>query len=225
MIDVILIVEGQAEQSFLNAIVRPALLDRGIVLAARLISTSNGNRGGGVNYARLEPQLQALLLERQDRYVGTFIDLYALNEKFPGVVAAKTLNGGAIKAQCIESAFFTEFASKTTSRPERLLPHVQPYELEALYFSDVDLLCKTEATWPQASGALKAVKDAYPTPEDINGHFDTKPSNRLQTVLKPKYYKTRHSPLIAKQLGLRTILEQCPHFALWFNKLLTLNSL
>lgn len=123
------------------------------------------------------------------------------------------------KARHIEAELHAALLRSIGFRPERFLPHIQPYELEGLFFADVEALCRTLSGWARASGALQAIRQAVDTPEHINDGFDTKPSARLADLLAPRYRKTTHAPLIGQHIGLASILRECPHFAAWVERL------
>lgn len=62
---------------------------------------------------------------------------------------------------------------------------------------------------------LQGIYNAFETPEHINDSFETKPSKRLEEILK--YKKTLHGPLIAEQIGLVKIEAECRHFRKWMD--------
>jgi hypothetical protein len=55
-------------------------------------------------------------------------------------------------------------------------------------------------------------------PEDINDHPKTAPSKRIVAAMRG-YQKTFHGPLIACEIGLSAIRQNCPHFDAWLQKL------
>ncbi len=109
-------------------------------------------------------------------------------------------------------------------RPERFIPHIQPYEFEGLLFSDVEQLARTEPAWPRFAPALAKVRAAFDSPEHINDGYETKPSRRLENLLQPRYKKTRHGPLAAEHITLAAMEHECAHFRGWMEKLRSLAS-
>ena len=100
--------------------------------------------------------------------------------------------------------------------PERFLPYLQPYEFEALLFSDVAALTALEVRWAGAVGKLQAVRDSAESPEHINDGPTTKPAARLtQFLTQPKYSKTLHGPIAVSLIGLPKIEQECRYFAGW----------
>ncbi|MFC3120756.1 DUF4276 family protein [Agaribacter flavus] len=58
------------------------------------------------------------------------------------------------------------------------------------------------------------VKEEFETPEHINDSPQTAPSKPIKTMM-PSYDKVLHGPMIAGDIGLETIRQQCPHFNHW----------
>jgi hypothetical protein len=72
----------------------------------------------------------------------------------------------------------------------RFLPYIQPYEFEALLFSDVAKLIEVDSDWDsRLVEKLQNIKNGFETPEHINNSKETSPSHRLQSLLK--YHKKR----------------------------------
>ena len=116
----------------------------------------------------------------------------------------------------LEAAFHADMVAFSGCDPARFLPHIQPHEFEALLFSDVHALAAVEAGWSGAVVALAEVRAGVATPEDINHGDTTKPSSRLETLLRsPGYRKLRHGPIAAERMGLHRMEQECPHFARW----------
>lgn len=66
------------------------------------------------------------------------------------------------------------------------------------------------------------ITDAYPNPEDINNHSNTPPSKRLMKLLEDNgetYDKVTEGNLIAEDVGIAKMLEKCPRFKAWIEKL------
>ena len=101
-------------------------------------------------------------------------------------------------------------------QPGRFIPYIQPYEFEALLFSDVPTLTRVEPGWQAASVALAAARAAAESPEHINDRPETKPAAHLERELKnPSYRKRRHGPIAAQKIGLAKIEAECAFFAAW----------
>lgn len=57
----------------------------------------------------------------------------------------------------------------------------------------------------------------YPNPEDINNSPETAPSKRLFNIFN--YDKTGDGELIFEMIGMDDIVNKCPRFSSWINKL------
>ena len=75
------------------------------------------------------------------------------------------------------------------------------------YFSDKEIL-----------ETMQIIKQ-FQNPEDINSSPDKAPSKRLLTI-KDDYDKVNDGNLIALAVGIHKMLEKCPRFKLWIDKLI-----
>lgn len=119
----------------------------------------------------------------------------------------------------VEQALHSSIVAYVKCKPERFVPHIQPYEFEGLLFSDVESLTTTEPSWSVFQKDLQKVRMAFESPEHINDGYETKPSARLKNILQPAYKKTRHGPLAAERITLAVIEQECAHFHGWMEKL------
>jgi len=89
------VVEGHAEEGFVNRVLKPHLAALGIYVDVTMVSTNRdlGRRGKGgiVNYAHLMNDLVDRIKEDQgpDARFTTMIDLYRLPDEFPGMAGAR----------------------------------------------------------------------------------------------------------------------------------------
>lgn len=219
MVRVHVIAEGQTEEAFINRVVAPSLYPAGIYLYPTTLSTSKHAKGGAVSFERFLFHAKNLLKQEQDTYLTTFLDLYGLDTDFPNHTQSQQCSDIYARAQCLEQALQASVIAEVACRPERFFVHIQPYEYEGLLFSDVHALAAVEPKWQEHAEKLSQVRNAFETPEHINDSYETKPSRRLEELLKPKYRKTTHGPLAAKEIGLSVIEQACPHFKKWMDHL------
>lgn len=99
--------------------------------------------------------------------------------------------------------------------PARFIPYVQMHEFEALLFSNTSVLAGND---PKISERFLQVLKSFSYPEEINDHYDTCPSRRIQQHLE-NYVKTVDGIVIAQKIGLQTMRQECPHFNEWITKL------
>ncbi|NOT17236.1 MAG: DUF4276 family protein [Sulfuriferula sp.] len=219
MIEVIVFAEGQTEEQFIKQVVAPVLRHLQVFVKPQLLHTSQMAKGGAVTFDRLKFNARNTLRQHPNAVLSTFLDLYALDTDFPALDEAKKKPDVYARVTCIQDALHDAVVAHVTCRPERFIPHIQPYEFEGLLFSDINTLCTVEPTWAKSAFLLNKARNNADTPEHINDGYETKPSKRLTNALLPKYKKTRHGPLIAERITLATIERECLHFASWMNKL------
>jgi len=220
MMRVCVVCEGQTEEEFVLAVLAPALIGVGINLIPEMISTSPGHKGGALRFERVKRHLRNTLRQASAPSVTTLFDLYRLDKSFPDFELASNQKDISNRLAMLNSALHRVVVAEASCRPERFLPFIQPYEFEALLFSDVTVLTATYETWHPAASALLNVRNAAPTPEHINEHPDTKPSAHLERELKlPRYKKALHGPIAAQNIGLTKIAAECKFFAGWLKSI------
>jgi len=225
MVEVIVFAEGQTEEAFIKRVVAPALNPSGIYLKPLLMSTSTESRGGGINFDRLWLNVRNTLRQYPAAYMTTFFDLNGLSKDMPGLSDALKLNNPSDKASHVEANLHAALLQKLNFRSERFLAHIQPYELEGLFFSNTEAVSQTVPGWTSAADELHKVRLMSETPEHINGGYDTKPSKHFERLLRPHYRKVYHGSLIGPKIGLSAIRAECPHFAAWVTRLSELQPL
>jgi len=93
----------------------------------------------------------------------------------------------------------------------RFLPYIQLHEYEGLLFSDAQAFASGIAQ-PHLVQQFEAVRNDFPTPEDINDHPDTAPSKRVLRIY-PKYRKVLDGTLAAKAVGVDRMRQEMPTFS------------
>lgn len=219
MTEVIIVGEGQTEEVFIKEILGPALVKNDIVVHPRLIGTSRYSKGGSLKAQRVLRFLRNTLRERQDTYVTTFFDLYALPSDFPGLSVAAIPPDPLDRTATVEADFHTKVIQEAGCHPERFLPHIQPYEFESLLFSDTGRFAETEPEWTRFVGQLETARRAAASPEHINDGPDTHPSARLIRLLSPRYSKVRHGTAVSARIGVTRMRAECRHFGQWLTRL------
>ena len=219
MTDVIVVCEGQTEEAFVRRVLYPGLSPRSVFVQPRLIATSRQARGGALNPQRVLLYLRKTLRERRDTYVTTFFDLYGLPADFPGQPGTAVQGDPLARATEIEVRFHEAIVQHTGCRPERFLPHVQPYEFESLLFSDPTAFAAAEPEWQAFAGELAVARQAVMSPEHINDGPDTHPSARLQRLARPRYQKVTHGTVISARIGILRMRAECRHFNEWLERL------
>lgn len=219
MVEVIVFAEGPTEEQFIKRLIAPALRHLRVFVKPQLLKTSQEARGGAINFDRLKINARNTLRHKPEAVLTTLLDLYGLDTTFPDFAEAKAKPDLDSRVKHLETALATELVSYVGCRPERFIPHIQPYEFEGLLFSDPQALAQTEPGWHASLPKLIAVRAAFPTPEHINDSYETKPSRRLEQLLQPGYKKTRHGPLAAERVSLAAMENECPNFRGWIESL------
>lgn len=222
MMEVIVFAEGQTEEVFIKQVVAPALRHLQVFVKPQMLNTSQTSKGGAVSFDRLKFNARNTLKQNKNAVLSTFLDLYALDTTFPAFEVAKSKLDVYARLQCLERALHVAIVEHVACRPERFIPHIQPYEYEGLLFSDVEALSSIEPAWSASLTKLRQVRASVETPEHINDGYETKPSKRLEDLLNPKYKKTSHGPRAAQHITLEVMEQECVHFKAWMDSLRTL---
>jgi hypothetical protein len=224
LIKVIVVAEGQTEETFVRDVLAPVFGTRNVFLYARPIATSKRGKGGALSRDRVLSFLRKTLRESSTTYVTTLFDLYGLRPDFPGVADA---SGGDPITRCaaIEASFESVVAAESGCRPDRFLAHIQPYEFEALLFSDVSRFGEVQSGWNRFVPALQQARDEAESPEHINDGPRTHPSARLEQLREPSYDKPLHGSRLAERIGIDRMRSECSHFDGWLTRIETLPSL
>lgn len=100
---------------------------------------------------------------------------------------------------------------QTAVNNRRFRAYLQLHEFEAFLFTPPFAIAE-RLPHPQALSLVKAIRDAYPTAEDINDGPKTAPSKRLESL---GYRKVRHGLGALEDTPLEAIRAHCPRFDQW----------
>ena len=207
------VVEGQTERSFVANVLAPALWPHNVFLTPILLGVP-GQKGGRPNYARLKRDVLTHLKQDPTARCSTMLDFYGLGAGFPGTPVPPNLSNMG-KALHIEQAIKANICALVPEfRPDlRFLPYIQLHEYEGLLFSDPPRFA-AGINRPRLSQIFQAVRDRFPTPEDINDDPLTAPSKRVLDAY-PQYRKVLHGTIAARAVGIENMRRACPHFRDW----------
>lgn len=207
-----IIVEGQTEQEFVRTLIATYLQQYGIFeVTPILIRTSKTGRGGFVNYQHLKNDAERLLKSgKRDFIVSMFIDFFRCPE-----VPHK--EKWSVKNSHTEQAEIMEQCIKEDIEDARFIPYIQLHEFEALLFAS-NKGFETFFTEKQKEKTLQII-NSYDNPEDINTTPEGAPSKRIITI-KDDYDKVLEGNLIALEVGFAKIIEKCPRFKAWIERLI-----
>jgi hypothetical protein len=216
------IVEGPTERSFVQQVLAPLLWASEIYLAATVVGVP-AHKGGRTNYARVKKDVLRRLKEDRTAYCTTMFDFYGLGKDFPGTPLPANLSN-VDKVIHFEQAMKEDVAADAPElRPDvRFLPYLQLHEYEGLLFSDPGAFA-SGIHQAHLAPQFQAIRQSFPTPEDIDDNPDTAPSKRVLR-LWPPYNKVVDGTRAATAVGIEAMRRECPHFRDWVESLGKLRS-
>ena len=222
-------VEGETEEGFVNQVLAPHLRAFGYTMvSARLIGHARrrAKRGGIKPWAAVKGDIVRHLREDRACVATTMVDFYAMPQTgqraWPGRAAAASASGAAAKAAMVERALAAELA-KAMGRDfstARFVPFVTMHEIDALLFSDCETFARS-LRQPDLQGRLQGTRNQFETPEEINDSVNTAPSKRIEALF-PAYQKVLHGVQALSAIGMDVIRRECPHFRAWIERLAAL---
>ncbi len=224
-IELFVLCEGKTEVEFIRHVIKPELARYKINCYGKSAPTSRTASGGALTWDRCQDYLKDVITENDARFVTTLIDLYGLHKTMPGYDQAQKIPDVYKRLEFLEKAFEHEVLEKAKCRKGHFIPHIQPYEFEALLFSDIEKITGKDFGWSTSRVKLQLdeiMRECEGHPELINNSWETRPSKRLKSVLQG-YDKVIHGFIIAKSITLPTIESKCPHFQAWMNRLRALS--
>ncbi len=218
-------VEGQTEETFVNAVLGPHLSGYGYsAVGARLLGNARqrSRRGGVKPWPVVRKEIVHHLRQDPGCIASTMVDYYGLPQSgqraWPGRAEASRL-AFPEKASTIEDLLLADVCGQMGSNfnPDRFVPHVMMHEFEAMLFSDCESFARGIGS-PDLAPSLQAIRDEFASPEQIDDSPVTAPSKRIATLV-PGYQKPTQGTLALQRIGLDTIRAECPHFRAWLEQL------
>ena len=218
-------VEGQTEETFVNEAVAPYLYEHGLTrVSARLIGNARqrSRRGGIKPWPAARRDIVAHLRQDQQCVATLMVDYYGMPQAgsggWPGRSQAADVPFPE-KAQTIQDqlqeAIREEMGSGFDDR--RFIPYVMMHEFEAMLFSDCERFGEAIGQ-PELTARFQEIRDQFSTPEEIDDSPDTAPSRRIVRLI-PGYQKPLMGNLAALAIGLDAIRSECPNFRCWLERL------
>lgn len=211
----LVLVEGQTEETFVRDVLDPHLHAFGIVAIGTILKTKRPKsggpfRGGVTSTAQVTADLGRLLGDPNAVAVTAVIDYYGLPTDFPGM---STRPPGEPRAR-VEHV---ERAWAQTVNHRRFIPHLVLHEYEAWIYSDPSA-CAWVFDDPRLPAELAKICQRAGEPERIDEHPDQAPSRRLTRAF-PRYRKPLHGPMAVQAIGLAKVRAECPHAAAWLERI------
>ena len=223
MTRLLICVEGQTEEDFVEYVLAPHLYTRGYTaVAAKLMGTaiSRDNRGGVKAWDDVLKDIVNKLRGDRGLIVSTMVDYYGMPRDWPAREAVPP--SGATPSQIadpIEQGMLDAVVGEMGSgfNAGRFVPYVVMHEFEAMLFSDCNGLA-VGIERPELAPRLQAIRDSFATPEAIDDSPTNAPSKRIERLVN-SYRKPLMGMDAAEAIGLGTIRRECPHFAGWVARL------
>ena len=218
-------VEGETEETFVNELLRPHLARRGwSMVNARLLGNARrrDRRGGIKSWTSVRDEIVRHLREDTGRVLTTMVDYYGLpqtgSRAWPGRAEASTLPFPR-KASTVEDALSgcIHEAMGDGFNPIRFVPYVMMHEFEAMLFSDCDAFGRGIGR-ADLGGEFQRIRTAFGNPKEIDDSPETAPSKRVEHLVRG-YEKPLLGTLAALEIGLGAMRRECPHFGSWLDQL------
>jgi hypothetical protein len=215
-------VEGQTEETFVNEVLAPHLYEVGYEsVSARLLGAARARRrrGGICTWPVARDEIYRHLSNDSGAYATTLVDYYALpadEEGWPGRAECAAVITNE-KSEFLAGKLQDDFQTNHPTQASRFIPYVAMHEFEALLFSDAAAMARGFGNSGLAA-TFQAIRDQFASPEHINDSPITAPSKRILAAV-PGYQKVLQGNLAALEVGLDVMRQECPGFDLWLTRL------
>ena len=214
-------VEGETEESFVNEVLKPHLCIRGFAdVNPRIVGNARqrSQRGGVQKWTTVRKGIMNHLCQDKGCVVTTMVDYYGTPKSWPRRLEAGKLTFPN-NVQTVENALASDVCDQMGENfnSERFVPYVMMHEFEALLFSD----CKRFAEGigkPELAPKFQEILAEFGCPEEIDDSPQTAPSKRIESLV-PGYKKPVLGTLAVLEIGLEAIRSECPHFRGWLERL------
>lgn len=202
--------EGQTEETFINTTLVPYLLNSGIYCKPIVCETKRKNdrkySGGVSTYSKIKKELTNICSNHKNELVTTLFDYYGMPQDTPGIQ-----NNDPDLYKRISSI---EKEIEADINKSNLLFNFALHEFEGFLFSNPQVF---DDYGPNIVNKITEIRNKFLSPEHINDSYETAPSRRI-TNLIPDYSKTIKGPILAKNIGIDRIMQECPHFKDWITR-------
>lgn len=213
----VIIVEGDAEESFVNNVLSPYFNSIGIYNYIQCYKIKHSN-GGLSKYSHIKKDIINTLYEN-NVIVSTLIDFYRIPSDFPGYKESLSYDKHCDQVDYLENKIKQDIELSQKRDFNNLVPYIQLHEFETFIFSDImgvdTLFDPTEYDRREFINIIRQ----YENPEDINNGVNTSPSVRLKKIIKG-YDKVLFGIEIIQNLGIDLIRKKCPRFNVWMQRLI-----
>lgn len=214
-------VEGQTEETFVNEVLAPHLYQYGYSkVSARLLGNARmrSRRGGIGSWGSARNDILNHLKEDSESRSTIMVDYYALPQTGESAWPKRAESvkfAFPNKADLIQNAIHTEICTEmgVNFKQSRFIPYIMMYEFESLLFSSPHEFAKGIGRADLAA-QFQTIRELFSTPEEINDSPQTAPSKRIKNLVQ-NYDKPFMGTLAILEIGLDTIRQECPLFHNW----------
>lgn len=215
----LVLVEGETEETFVNGMLERHLRSRGYTrVSARLIGKTRrrSHRGGTLPWSPARSEIVRFLKMDRGAAVALMVDYYGLPKSEKVGWPGRSAGSGA---EAVEQAIAEDIANAMGRGFDRgrFLPGILMHEFEALLFSDCEAFGRAIGH-PEIVSDLQAILDRFGSPEAIDDSPEGAPSRRIGSLV-PGYNKPFMGNLAVLETGLDKIRAECPHFRTWLERL------
>ena len=216
MTRLLMLVEGQSEEIFVNQTLKPYLAGKGvfvegpIVLWTKRLPSGGGYRGGVSSWKKILESLSPLTKD-SDAWVTTLLDFYGLPDDVPGYQTARGAGHPRDNVVALQAQLVAEV------KHPRFIPFLALHEFEAWVFCAPEIVAAHFDRANLAAKVRQAIEHAG-EPELINQGEATHPKARLQNMATG-YKETSDGPTLMGKIGIPAIRAACPHFDSWLRTL------
>jgi Domain of unknown function (DUF4276) len=218
-------VEGDTEEMFVNEVLAPHLLISGFTsVSARKLGNGRqrANRHGIKPWSVVKEVICDQLKRDGESYATLMIDYYALpatgNRSWPGRDQANNVEH-VHKASHIQNQLHDDLKKDLPNSVKRFIPFIVMHEFEGLLFSDCQAAARGFVRSDVASH-MQSIRDAFDSPEHINDSPQTAPAKRLNALIQQyENQKPLLANLAALEIGLATMRRECAGFNQWLTHL------
>ncbi len=200
--------EGQTEETFVNKILGPYFYNIDICVIPIICTTGRHKnkkyKGGVSNYDKIKSELTILSRQHKNEHITTMFDYYGMPDNTPGI--DDNTQDIYIRINNIEKTIEQDIG--LTNCHFNLMLH----EFEGILFSNPKSF--SLITNDENVDKIICMRNEAETPEHINNSPETAPSKRLMSII-PNYVKIKNGAILAEDMGIDTIINECKHFAEW----------
>lgn len=211
----IFVVEGETEKEFVENLLVPRFNNELGVYDITCFKTKRSH-GGVSKYSYIKEDILRVVNER-DAIVTTMFDFYMIPQDTSGYPEADSKVNHLQQVELMERSIYQDVLESCNGKRICFLPYLELHEFEAMLFSSdagINEYFKDEADLKM----FYSIQKSFPNPEDIDNGSMTAPSKRMEKII-PDYEKPLYGNCMAMSIGLDVIMDKCPHFRNWINRL------